>query len=272
MHARFKVLINLGQYLIEQVLKHNLFNLASTLAFTTLLASVPLFTVIFAFISHLPFFQDMGQDLNHFVLSYFLPDVGADIESLLSGFISNALKMQSWGFIFLIVTAVMLLSTIDKAIHVIWNDGRKRSALWSLVIYWLVLVITPLTLALSIATSSYLSTLNWLQEVPIDIGLGWALIFPWLMTTLGLMMLYKTIPSEPVLMKHALIAAVFAALLFELSKRLFSLYIAHFPVQEAIFGALAAFPLILIWLFVTWLVILLGAEVCHALGTDDWRE
>ena len=134
------------------------------------------------------------------------------------------------------------------------------------------LFLTPISLGISIATSSYISTLGWFDVLTEDIGLRWTLIFPWLMTALGLMLLYKTIPSSNVKITHALVSAIFASFLFEISKRLFTLYIEYFPVQEAIFGALAAIPLLLIWLYVTWLVILLGAELCHALGSDEWRE
>ena len=272
MHSRFKAFHRLITYLIKQISHHNLFNLAATLAFTSLLAFVPLFTVIFAMISQLPFVQGMAQEINHFVLTYFIPDVGADIENTLNGFIANAMKMQWWGFVFLVVTAMMLISTIDKAIHELWHDARKRTAWVSLLIYWAVLFLTPLTLGISLAITSYVSTLSWLSTMPEQFGISWTLVFPVLISTLGLMLLYKTIPSSYVKMTHALIGALFASLLFELSKRLFTLYINYFPVQEAIFGALAAIPLILIWLYVTWLVILLGAELCHALSSNEWRD
>jgi len=271
MNQRFKALILFIRYLFDQIRQHNVFNLSSTLAFTTLLAFVPLFTVVFAFLSSLPIARDVAVDINHFVLTYFIPEIGPEIEEVLSGFIQNAMRMQLISFISLLVTALMLIATIDKAMHEIWHEARKRTALGSLFIYWLVLIITPLMLATSIAISSYVSTLKWFDEVPEQIGVMWTLILPWLSSTIGLTLLYQVIPSAAVKFRHALFGAMFAALLFELSKRLFSLYIAHFPVQEAIFGALAVFPLFLIWLFVAWLVVLLGAEVCHALGVSMRR-
>ncbi len=260
------------KYLYSEISDHNIFNLAASLAFTSLLAIVPLFTVVFAFVSQLPMAQGWAQEINHFILGSLLPDVGTDVESVMATFINNALEMQWWGFIFLVVVAIMLIATIDKAIHIIWHDVKKRAALASLFIYWSVLLLTPISLGISIATSSYISTLGWLDILPGDIGIRWTLIFPWLMTALGLMLLYKTIPSSKVKISHAFVSALFASFLFEISKRLFSLYIEYFPVQEAIFGALAAIPLLLIWLYVTWLVILVGAEVCHALGAQEWRK
>ena len=266
MHPRFKDFMNFFRYLSVQIRRHSLFNLASTLAFTSLLAFVPLFTVIFAYVSHIPWIQDRAVEVNHVILTYFIPDVGADVEGLMKGFIENALSMQVWGLVTLVITALMLIATIDKAIHKIWHDARKRSALGSLLVYWLVLIISPLALALSLAITSYVSALSWVASMPSEASLLWTLILPWLSSTIGLTLLYWTIPSSPVKFINAFVGAMTAALLFELSKRLFGLYIYHFPLQEAIFGALAAFPLILIWLFVAWLVILLGAELCYAMG------
>lgn len=271
MRDGINIIQRLLKYLFKEISDHNILNLAASLAFTSLLAIVPLFTVVFAFVSQVPMAQGWAQEINHFVLGSLIPDVGTDVEGVMSTFINNALEMQWWGFIFLLVVAFMLIATIDKAIHIIWHDVKKRAALTSILIYWSVLMLTPISLGISIATSSYISTLGWLDVLPGDIGLSWTLIFPWLMTALGLMLLYKTIPSTRVRLGHALLSAIFASFLFEISKRLFSLYIEFFPVQEAIFGALAAIPLLLIWLYITWLVILLGAELCHALGSNKWR-
>lgn len=272
MKQGINIILRLLKYLFREISDHNVFNLAASLAFTSLLAIVPLFTVAFAFISELPLVRDWAEEMNHFILSSFIPDVGADVEGVMVGFINNALDMQWWGYLFLILTAIMLIATIDKSMHIIWHEARKRTAWSSLLIYWSVLLLTPITLGLSIATTSYIGTLGWLDALPEEIGLRWTLIFPMLVAALGLMLLYKTIPSSKVKISHAFWSAIFASFLFEISKRLFSLYIEYFPVQEAIFGALAAIPLILIWLYVTWLIILLGAELCHALGQDEWRS
>ena len=272
MYEGINIIRRLLKYLLKEISDHNIFNLAASLAFTSLLAIVPLFTVVFAFVSELPLVQDWAVEINHFILAFLIPDVGADVEGIMNVFITNALEMQWWGFVFLFLTAIMLIATIDKAMHIIWHEAVRRKALTSLLIYWLVLLLTPITLGASIAITSYVSTLGFLSGVPEQIGLRWTLIFPWLITSAGLMLLYKTIPSTKVKLFHAMISAIFASFLFEVSKKLFSLYIEYFPVQEAIFGALAAIPLILIWLYVTWLVILLGAELCHALGSQRWRK
>jgi len=258
--------VDFFHYLLVQIRRHSLFNLSSTLAFTSLLAFVPLFTVIFAYVSHLPWIQDKAVEVNHVILTYFIPDVGTDVEGLLQGFIDRALRMQFWGLISLVITALMLIATIDKAIHEIWHDANKRSAMGSLLVYWLVLIISPLALVVSMSITSFVGAQSWWLAMPTQASIVWTLILPWMSSTVGLTLLYWAIPSSPVKFINALIGASSAALLFELSKRLFGLYITHFPLQEAIFGALAAFPLILIWLFVAWLVILLGAELCYALG------
>lgn len=272
MKQGINIILRLLKYLLQQISDHNVFNLAATLAFTSLLAIVPLFTVVFAFVSELPLVQGWAEEINHFILSSFIPDVGTDVEGIMTQFINNALAMQWWGYLFLVLTAIMLIATIDKAMHIIWHEARKRTALSSILIYWSVLLLTPITLGVSLATTSYIGTMSWMELMPEDFGLRWTLIFPMLVAALGIMLLYKTIPSSKVKTAHAFWSAIFASFLFEISKRLFSLYIEYFPVQEAIFGALAAIPLILIWLYVTWLIILLGAELCHALGSQEWRS
>ena len=122
MQARFKAFHRLITYLVKQISGHNLFNLAATLAFTSLLAFVPLFTVIFAMISQLPFVQGMAQEINHFVLTYFIPDVGADIENILNGFLINRsitadIALSRFHIKFNISESCTILATVVLLLH-----------------------------------------------------------------------------------------------------------------------------------------------------------
>ncbi len=262
------------KYLAHRFANDNLSNIAAMLTLTSLLALIPLLAVIFSILSAIPYVQNLVAEFQVFIFNNFMPSYSEELEQTVRGFISKASNMKTLGFSSLVVTAIMLLRTVDTGFNQIWRTKHKRKAIVAFLIYWMVLILGPLLLGLSIVLTSYFTSLLVLIDAGKQISAQLTIVLPWLLTTMGLTILYLVIPNTRVKLIHALTGAMVAGLLFEVAKRLFTMYVTSFPLQEIIFGALSAVPLFLIWVYLSWLVILLGAEVCHGLEnfTLDYNE
>ncbi len=262
------------KYLAHRFVDDNLSNIAAMLTLTSLLALIPLLAVIFTILSAMPYVQNLGAEIQLYIFSNFVPSFSQNLEQTISGFVQKAADMKTLGFSSLVVTAIMLVRTVDTGFNQIWRTRQKRKALVAFLIYWLVLIVGPLLLGLSIVLTSYFTSLLVLTDTGRQIDAQLTIFLPWMLTTMGLSILYLVIPNIRVKFLHAFIGAMVAGLLFEIAKRLFTMYVTSFPLQEIIFGALSAVPLFLIWIYLSWLVILLGAEVCHGLEnfTPDYQD
>jgi membrane protein len=265
MKARMEWLIGFIRYLGRRLVDDKLSNIAATLTLTSLLAVIPLLAVIFTILATLPIGKDLGIGIQSFIFNNFVPDFSQDIQHTMRDFVLRASDMKTLGFTTLVITAILLLRTIDKAFNQIWRTVQQRKTIIALILYWLVLILGPLFLGVSVALSSYFSSLLVVTDTGKQISSYLTIILPWSLTAIGLTILYMLIPNTRVKLTHALIGAVIAGLVFEASKLLFAMYVTSFPLQEIIYGALSAVPLFIIWVYMSWMVILLGAEVCHGL-------
>ncbi|RLA00442.1 MAG: hypothetical protein DRQ47_09515, partial [Gammaproteobacteria bacterium] len=253
------------RYLVHRFVDDKLSNIAAMLTLTSLLGIIPLLAVVFSILAALPLVQHVEEGVQAFILNNFVPAFGQELEQTIRGFIEKASSMKTLGFSSLIATAILLLHTIDQAFNQIWRTQQKRKAIIAFLIYWLVLIFGPLLLGMSIALSSYFTSILVLTDTGRQIDAHLTFFLPWIISSSGLMILYMVIPNSRIKFSHAIAGAFVAGLLFELAKQIFTMYVISFPLQEIIFGALSAVPLFLIWVYISWLVILLGAEVCHGL-------
>jgi membrane protein len=170
--------------------------------------------------------------------------------------------MTAVGIGALVVVALMLIHNIDKTINRIFRIKKRPRLIISFSIYWMVLTFGPILLGASIAVSSYILSLSSLAEGYTP-GLSSVLLAltPYLFSILAFFLLYLVVPNTKVQYRHALVGAAMASLLFELLKEGFGLYITHFPSYQAIYGALALVPILFLWIYLVWLVVLLGAEL-----------
>jgi membrane protein len=244
---------------------------AGELSYTTLLSLVPLLAVGLAMLAAFPAFAGMRDVIQGFMFDNFVPAAGDVVQKQFSSFLDNAGKLTIFGIIALGVTALLLLNTIEAAFNLIWREKRARPVIIRFLTYWAILTLGPLLIGSSIALSSYIFTLTKLAGIEAFTGpLGELLrILPFVLLTIGLVALYVIMPARPARWRPALAGAVVAALLFEVLKRLFALYVTKFPSYEAVYGALAALPLFLIWTYLAWGVVLFGAEVAASL--PEWQ-
>ncbi|PAC69131.1 hypothetical protein CGS27_17980, partial [Enterobacter cloacae] len=220
----------------------NMTTLAGNLAYVSLLSLVPLVAVIFALFSAFPMFADVSMQLRHFVFANFIPATGDVIQNYIEQFVANSSKMTAVGACGLIVTALLLMYSIDSALNTIWRSKKVRPKVYSFAVYWMILTLGPLLAGASLAISSYLLSLRWATDLNsvIDNVLR---IFPLILSWLSFWLLYSVVPTTRVPNRDAVVGALVAALLFELGKKGFALYITMFPSYQLIYGVLAVIPI-----------------------------
>lgn len=255
------------KYLSRRIGHDRLTVAAGSMAYVTLLSLVPLVTVVLSALSTFPVFAGLGEVLQNFVIENFVPAAGEVVKQYLNEFVANAGKMTAVGIGALFVVALMLISAVDTALNYIWRVREKRRAVISFSIYWMVLTLGPILLGSSIAVSSYLGSLNLLGSETVNGALQQFLRgLPVIMSTSAFLGLYLLVPNTKVRFRHALIGALTASVLFELSKKGFALYITNFPSYQLIYGALAVVPILFVWVYLCWCIVLLGAEITASLG------
>lgn len=256
-----------ARHLVRRVIHDRLTVTAGYMAYVTLLSLVPLITVVLSALSLIPGFAEAGDQIRSFVLHNFVPASGDALEQYLNQFVANAGKMTAVGVAFLFVVALMLISAIDKSLNYIWRVRHKRALVVSFSIYWMVLTLGPVLVGSSLGVSSYLGSLNLLNIEGADVWAPALLkLLPFVLTSLAFLGLYTLVPNCQVRLGHAFIGAVTASILFEFSKKGFAFYATNFPSYELIYGALAVVPLLFVWVYLSWCIVLVGAEVTAALG------
>lgn len=240
---------------------------AGALCFTSLLSLVPLVAVIFSILSAFPVFETFFTQIQSFIFENFVPTSGAVLEQHLTELTAKTSQMTGIGMAFLILSALLLMDTIEGALNDIWYITAKRKPAAKFMVYWAVLTLGPLLIGASLAGTSYLASLPLLSDTAMIIDIKTKLLglLPFFATTLACTLLYAVVPNTYVPLRNALISAVVAAVLFELAKKGFTFYITTFPTYQMIYGALATIPVFLLWLFISWVVVLLGAELSFCL-------
>ncbi len=249
----------------------NMTTQAGNLAYVSLLALVPLVAVVFALFAAFPVFSDISIQLKSFIFTNFMPAAGDVIQRYLDQFVANVNKMTAVGAVGLIVTALLLMHSVDSALNAIWRSNSPRPVVYSFAVYWMILTLGPLLAGASLAISSYLLSLRWINVTGVTTLIDQVLrIFPLLLSVLAFWLLYSVVPTRRVPGRDALIGAVVAGVLFELGKKGFALYVTMFPSYQLIYGVLAVIPILFLWVYWTWCIVLLGAEITVTL--NDYRQ
>ncbi|OQX31819.1 MAG: hypothetical protein B0D96_02565 [Candidatus Sedimenticola endophacoides] len=241
---------------------------AAALTYTTLLSLVPLMTVTLAVFAAFPVSDRVADEIQDFLFENFVPTSGEVLEQYLQQFSAKASRLSGAGFAFLVVVALMMMGNIDRAFNTIWRVRKKRGPLNTFMVYWAILSLGPILMGVSVAVTSYIVSIPLFSDVTESFGVGRRLLglTPVLASAFAFTLLYTVVPNRSVPVRHALAGGLLAAILFESAKRGFALYLTHFPTYEAIYGALAVIPIFLIWIYLSWIVTLLGAEFTYCLG------
>jgi membrane protein len=255
-----------GEFLVDVVRRfyeERALQAAGSLSYTTLLSLVPLFTVALAISTAFPVFDETIAVLQKFVFENFIPDArGLDtIAEQVKSFTENAGRLTAIGIGFFVITAVMLMLTIDEALNRIFRVQRRRPRLQQVLIYWAVITLGPVLIGGSLSATSFAVGAS-LGMLNLDIMADAVLrVLPFIFTCAALTLLYTVVPYRYVELRHALVSGILAGILFEIAKRGFAVYLTKFPTYTLIYGAFATIPIFLVWLYLSWVVVLAGATL-----------
>lgn len=235
---------------------------AAALTFTSLLSLVPLMTVSFAIMTAFPEFQTLGNHLQNFIFNNFVATSGDVIQNYLQNFVAHATKLSEVGLLFLMVTAIMMMYTLEKSLNAIWNVNKARNWISALILYWTILTLSPVLIGAGFAISTHLASFS---ETITDISKPFLSCAPFVLSAIAFNLLYVSVPNCHVPVHYGFFGAIVAAILFELAKYGFAFYVTHFPTYQLLYGALAAIPIFLIWVYLCWLITLVGGLVSNVL-------
>jgi len=235
---------------------------ASSLTFTTLISLVPLLTVMLAVFSAFPMFSSFQDSLQKYFLQTLVPDtIAKPVLSALTQFATKANRLGAVGLVLLGITALALMLTIDRTLNAIWRVRTPRPIAQRVLVYWGAVTLGPLVLGISLSLTSYaVSISRGLVGLPDGVGVLLSLVEFGLLAA-GLASLFHYVPNTHVRWRHALAGGVFAAVGFEFAKKMLGWYLSQFPTYSVVYGAFAAVPIFLIWIYLGWVIVLLGAVI-----------
>ncbi|MEM9397813.1 MAG: YihY family inner membrane protein [Pseudomonadota bacterium] len=246
---------------------------AAALTYVSLFALVPLLTVLYTMASAIPAFQGMEANIQNLLFENLVPETSAGLEEYLNDYSRQARQLTGFGIAFLFATAVLMLRNIEQAFNRIWRTRGDRGAVSSFLIYWAVLSLAPLTIGFGVAASTYLASFAHQLERWDIIGAGAFLLraSPYLLEIMGFSLVYAAVPNCRVPLRHALAGGFVAAVSFNLARGLFTKLVAGSSITF-IYGAFAAVPLFLVWLYISWTIVLLAAIFVHSLSAYQDEE
>lgn len=251
------------QTLRERLREDRLALSASSLTFTTTIALVPLVTVALAVFTAFPMFAKFQEVLQRWLVESLIPEnIARQVLGYLTQFAGKANRLGLAGLAVLFATALSLVFTIDRTLNSIWRVPRQRPFGQRLLIYWAAITVGPLVLAVSLSLTSYVVSASGglVDAVPKAVRLLLDMVeFSFIVGALAAT--YHYVPNTQVQWRHAAVGGIFAALGLEAAKKLLTLYLSVVPTYSAVYGAFATVPILLVWIYLAWLIVLLGAVI-----------
>lgn len=254
------------RFISQRFNEANILQTAGSLTFTTLLALVPLLTVILIVLAAFPMFGDISARFMDLVNRTIVPSGASAVADYLDQFKQQAARMTALGVVMMMVTSLMLIQTIDQTLNRIWRVQRSRLWWVSLSIYWALLTIGPLLVGISLSVFAY----GLAQNNDYFFSSSLHFVGNILGNAVFLFLLYRLVPNCHVPLRHALVGSLITGALLETTKYGFGIYISHFNSYAPVYGAFSIIPIFLIWLNLLWLIILSGALFIAGIG--DWHS
>jgi membrane protein len=245
---------------------------AAALSFQTMLAIVPLFTVAFVYVARYPLFQQFLDALERFALRHMLPGSTSAVRGLLTEFTAKAATLQGLSIAMVVVTAMLMVGTVEREFNAIFRVRVPRSLIRRIPVYALGVTAGPVAIGAAVFATSWLLEAT-VEQVPFVLAAVpfVALIFAVAITTVAFTLLYAILPARHVPLRSALAGGLFVALAFEVAKYGFRVYIKTVPTYQIVYGTLAALPLFLVWIYVVWIIVLIGAAIAATLSDGRAR-
>lgn len=262
-------------YLIKNFLDDNCTQKAALLTYTTLLSIVPILTLLFVILSTVPQLAEAREQIQNAIFSNMLPSTGMQVSKYLNQFANNSSNLTIMGVGILFFTTISTLTTIETAFNQIWRVEKKETSWLNLVRYWVIITLLPIVLAVVMIVSSTVQSLSFLNQKIGGYGIDWAIwvqIGSIAIVLMGLVAMYWFIPRCQVRFKHALVAGIVVGIIFEILKLTFGVIVDNFTSYKAVYGAFAILPLFLLWVYISWNIILLGVQISYCLTIFETKE
>lgn len=254
-------------YFFNRVRRDSIGLEASALSFTSILALIPAISVIFYIFAVFPSFEEFRESLKTFATTNFMPVFAESLSNYVGTFIEHSGKLTATSTVAFFVISLLLVRSIDQCLNRIWRGGRRKLGTM-IAIYWTMLTLGPIALGIIIwiftKVMGYAFSSNK-GSIGIPLMLVY-FIFPIIIECAVLTAIYVIVPRVRVKLQDALLGAVFVTVIFEVSKKIFSVFVLNFSNYEAIYGAIAIIPVLFVWIYISWWIVLLGAEFTASLG------
>jgi membrane protein len=272
-HKTLSELWRWARYLFDRYTADRCSENAAALTYMSLFALVPLLTVLYTMASAIPAFQGAEEQMQRLLFKHLVPSSSSNIEQYLNEFSQQAKNLTGPGVIFLLVTAILMLRNVEHAFNLIWRAREHRSAISSFLLYWAVLTLAPITIGLALGLSTYFAAVTHALEHFHLFGANAVLVqfLPLLLSTTGFSLVYAAVPNCSVPFRHALIGGLFAALAFHAARDLFTQLVVGSN-YTFIYGAFAAVPLFLLWIYLSWNIVLVGGILVHSFSAYQSTE
>ena len=268
---QFKLLANFVVLVYRRFKEERCFQLCGSLTFTTLLALVPLITIMLTVVTAFPVFKDIVATLRSFATINLVPEASSNLISIyMQQFSDNAARLTALGIVLLAVTSIMLMLTIDRAFNTIWRVKRPRPLIQRVLIYWSVLTIGPLLVGGSLSLTSWLVTQSMgLGKQAPELTIAVLKLVPLMLTSVAFGFLYRTVPNRQVTVLDAAVGGIIAAFAFEAMKIGFGHFVARIATYKLVYGTFASLPIFLMWIYLSWVVVVFASVITAVL--PYWR-
>lgn len=245
--------------------------IAGSLTYTTLLALAPMFAIVVAVLSSAPFFDVIMAKVKLFLQLNLVPEVAERIiTEYIPALAANAVRLTWVGLAAVAAVAIWLMLVMDHSINAIWRVRQARPYWVSVIGYLVLLLSAPILIGVSVTVTTYILTLSVEAQGVTPVLALLLRVVPTAMSTIAFFMIYRIVPHRKVPWRHALLGGFVAAIFFEIGKQIFALFVRHSPTYSHVYGAFAAFPVFLVWLYLSWSIVLFGAELTAS--SAYWRH
>jgi len=265
--------LSFGHFCWRRFLDDKCFETAGALSYTTLVSLVPLTVAMFAMFSAFPMFADARNTLINFVFANFVPATGEKVQETMLGFAANASKLTGISILVMLFSALSMMVSIEDRLNRVWRVHQARSWGARLLLYWASLTLGPILVAGGIAATSYVTAIPLLHAAAGQFGNGERLLnaLPFAVTLVTLWLTYMVVPNCKVSRRDAAIGALIGAVLFEIVRWGFTLFVHSAQTYQQIYGVLASIPIFLLWIYLAWVIVILAASIAASVSAFEYR-
>ena len=265
--------LSFSRFIWQRFIDDKCFETAGALSYTTLVSLVPLMVAVLAMLSVFPVFQSARDVLLNFVFQNFLPTTVAKVQATLQTFAANASQLTGISILVMLFSALSMMISIEDRLNRIFRVHQPRSWSSRLLLYWAALTLGPILAVGGIAVTSYVTAMPLLAGAYAHLGLGQRLlgVLPFVVTFITLWLMYAAIPNCKVRRSDAAIGALLGAVLFEVARWGFTLFVSNAQTYQQIYGVLATIPIFLLWIYLSWVIAILGASIAASLSAYEYH-